>query len=508
VILPALLSPIRRKLLATILLTTVVALLVASGTLLALGLRDYHNGWVKDVFTQMELLSRSSTAALQFDDQKVGGENLSLLSIRPEFQAAAIYDSRGQLFATYSRPGEPRDFPAIPANEGYVIEGRSLVAYKRIIDGNQILGTLYVRTDYKLIANLVDGLGVVATVIAIALLVAMLVSGWLQSYLIDPLISIADIARRVVTQRDFSLRAPKLSDDEVGALADAFNEMLSEIQVRTQELEASNRTLEGEVAERRRAEDEVRVLNRQLDARVQARTAELQVANAELEAFCYSVSHDLRAPLRSIDGFSNALVSELGSGLSVTANRYLGKIRSSTQRMGQLIEDLLNLSRLSRADLDLGVLDLSAMAQEVVNGLRMTSSDREVDVSIWGGMKARGDARLILVVLENLLGNAWKFTGRTEHPRIEVGTVQESGRSIYFVRDNGAGFDMAYADKLFGVFQRLHRENEFPGTGVGLATVQRIISRHGGRVWAQSTPGEGAAFFFTLPDAGEAAQAA
>jgi light-regulated signal transduction histidine kinase (bacteriophytochrome) len=330
----------------------------------------------------------------------------------------------------------------------------------------------------------------------------MLISGWLQSFLINPILAIADVAREVVTKRDFSLRARKMSNDEIGALAEAFNSMLEEIESRTDELETSNKVLEKEVSERRKAEEEIRRLNQDLDIRVQKRTAELEAANKELESFSYSVSHDLRTPLRAIDGFSRVLADDLGDNLSENAKLYIGKVRDSTQRMGQLIEDLLNLSKLSRTDLRPNPLDLSVIAQEVVDNLRQSSSDREVDVSIWDDMKATGDARLIRVVFENLLGNAWKFTSKTGNPRIEIGTIQEENKSIYFVRDNGAGFDMDYADKLFRVFQRLHGQSEFPGTGVGLATVQRIIHRHGGRIWANSTPGKGAAFFFTLTDSG------
>lgn len=502
------LSSIRSKLLATIMVTTAVALLVASGAMLALDLREYHKTWIKDIFTQMELLGRTSAAALQFEDTKVGQETLSLLSIRPEFQSAALYDSRGKPFATYFRKGLTLDIPKIPDNEGFRIDGRTITAFKRIVENNQILGTVYVRADYALIANLIKGVGIVAMVITIALLAAIIVSRWLQSYLVNPILSIAGVAREVVTQKDYSLRVNKLSNDEVGTLADAFNAMLSEIQCRTDELETSNQVLEKEVAERRRAEEEIRRLNIELDTRVQERTAELEIANTELESFCYSVSHDLRAPLRSIDGFSHALVDELGNNLSENSRRYLGKIHNSTKRMGQLIEDLLNLSRLSKAALKLVPLDLGSMAQEIISGLQQSSPDRNVDVSIWDGMKAVGDSRLMLVVLENLLGNAWKFTGRTEKPKIEIGVIEEEGKSIYFVRDNGAGFDMAYADKLFGVFQRLHGQNEYQGTGVGLATVQRIILRHGGRIWATAVPGKGAVFYFTLADSGVVFQAA
>ena len=495
-----LMSSIRLKLLGTILATTAIALVVAGAAMLVLNLRDYHGAAVRDIQTQLALLGRASAPALQFGDPVVAAENLGLLDIRPNFQAAALYDARGQLFASYVRRGHRADFPRFPGNEGVWVESGTMAAFHRVIADDQILGTVYARMQYRLHERLLEGLGVVTLIVAMALVVAVFVSGWLQSFLIGPILAIAATARDVVMRRDYSLRAEKMSDDEVGTLVDSFNAMLAEIEARASELERSNQDLQNEVAERSRVEKEVWRLNRELDSRVKERTKQLESANAELESFAYSVSHDLRAPLRSIDGYSEALTEELGDALPDEAARYLEKIRSSTQRMGQLIEDLLNLSRLSRADLRPVPLDLSAMARQVVDVLRQRTPDREVEVNIWEDIKAVGDPRLVRIVMENLLDNAWKFTTGVERPAIEVGTMQEEGRSVYFVRDNGVGFDMAYSNKLFGVFQRLHGQNEFPGTGIGLATVQRVVQRHGGRIWVNAAPGKGAVFFFTLSD--------
>lgn len=225
---------------------------------------------------------------------------------------------------------------------------------------------------------------------------------------------------------------------------------------------------------------------------------QLLAVNKELEAFSYSVSHDLRAPLRSLDGFSQALLEDYAKILDETGKDYLNRVRAASQRMGQLIDDMLNLARVTRAEMRREVVNLSQMARAVAAELRKTQPERRVEFYIAEGIVANGDARLLRVVMDNLLGNAWKYTGKHPTATIEFSMTQNDGRQIYFVRDDGAGFDMKYAEKLFGAFQRLHAMTDFSGTGIGLATVQRIIHRHGGRVWAESNVEQGTIFYFTL----------
>ena len=253
-----------------------------------------------------------------------------------------------------------------------------------------------------------------------------------------------------------------------------------------------------DVTELKRAERAVRQLNSELETRVRERTAQLEAANKELEAFAYSVSHDLRAPLRGIDGWSLALVEDYAHQLEPRAIEYLDRVRSETQRMGHLIDDLLQLSRITRAQMHRDAVDLSRAAESVAARLREAHPQRQLEFSIQPGLTAFGDSRLLEIALTNLLHNAVKFTGPRAQARIEFEIVEREGATAFRVRDNGVGFDMAYAGTLFGAFQRLHNDSEFPGTGIGLATVQRVIHRHGGRVWAEAEPGRGASFYFTL----------
>jgi PAS domain S-box-containing protein len=253
-----------------------------------------------------------------------------------------------------------------------------------------------------------------------------------------------------------------------------------------------------DITERKEAEEKIKILNSELEDRVKVRTLDLENSNKELEAFSYSVSHDLRAPLRGIDGWSQALLEDYYDKLDDKGRLYLGRVRRESQRMGELIDDLLNLSRVNRSQMKKGDVEISKIAKNIVDRLLESHTGKQYQFSIQPGLMVHGDAQMLEIALVNLFGNAFKFTGKTALPKIEFGMLPINGVSTYYLKDNGVGFDMEHAKKLFGAFQRMHKQADFPGSGIGLAIVQRIISRHGGKIWAESKIGEGAAFYFTL----------
>ena len=402
--------------------------------------------------------------------------------------SASIYTTSGSLFASWVR--EPGSGPPPPPQtrtgpvEEYAFGTNELVLVRAIEFQGKRIGTVRIRSDLREVnERLLRYTRIVATVLLVSLLGAFLFSSILQKATALPIAQLVETARIVSREKKYSIRAPATSNaDEITVLIEAFNEMLGQIQTRDTALQ--------------RARDE-------LELRVVRRTAQLEAVNKELESFTYSVAHDLRAPLRHIQGFANALTEDCAQVIDAAAREYLNRIIDSTRRMDQLINDLLGLAQVGRQELHFRATDLNALVEGVVRDLAIETQGRNIEWCLGDLPVVECDPGLIKVVFYNLFSNAVKYTRPRNPAVIECGQITVTGERVIFIRDNGVGFNMKYAHKLFGVFERLHRQEDFEGTGVGLAIVQRIIHKHGGRIWAEAAIDQGATFFFTLNAPGQ-----
>jgi signal transduction histidine kinase len=479
-------TTITRKLMTAIMGTSIAVLALTCAVFVTYEYITFRKTVVQSLTVRAQIIAANSTAALAFENEADANEVLSVLSRDPRMVAACIYDKDGRVFARYPADAPAAAFPTAPESQGYRFGEQEVVAFQPVVHDERRLGTVYLKSDltamterFRLYALLVF------SVIATSIVVAFALSTWLQKRISKPILDLANTARRVAEQQDYSLRARRPGDNEIGLLSDSFNNMLGQIQQRDASL--------------RKKEEEIGKLNAELEQRVLQRTNQLEAANKDLEAFSYSVSHDLRAPLRAIDGFSRILLEDYSNKLDEDGNRVLEVVRQNAQKMSQLIDDLLAFSRLGRKAVELSPLDMTGLARSVFAELNPSDSERLPQLKIRDIPPAQGDRALVRQVFVNLLSNAAKYSRIKDAPVIEIGGGTDNGHNIYYVKDNGAGFDMKYANKLFGVFQRLHGPEEFEGTGVGLAIVQRIIHRHGGRVWAEGQVNQGATFYFSLP---------
>ena len=490
---------IKQRLIGSMLLTSGVVLAITLGTFFIYELVTFRQELLSDLSRLARVMAANSATALAFDNREDAEAVLSALAADSDLAAAAIYNRQGAILASYRTQSDV----AIPARAepdgSRISSGRLTVNEPVVRGGNERLGTLYLQSD---LSALYDRLTVYATLMAAVLVagtgVAVVLASRLQGYISRPVFALVETAATVAERGDYSVRARWFADDELGRLTDGFNNMLARIQGQDETLRAREQHLKREVADRTRAEAEVMSLNTELEHRVEQRTRALEAANKELEAFSYSVSHDLRAPLRAITGFSRVLLDDYIGELSPEAAGYLRRVAGGADRMGQLIDDLLEFARLGRASLTRRRMDPTPLARQVVAELTEGRTDLPA-IALASLPECDADAALLKQVYVNLVSNALKFTRHRHDARIEIGaTTAADGAVVYHVKDNGAGFDMKYASKLFGVFQRLHRAEDYEGTGVGLAIVQRVIARHGGRVWAEAALDQGARFYFTI----------
>ena len=509
------LPSIRQKLVAVVLLATLAALMVSIGALIAYDLRAYHRALLGDMSTQAELLGRMTSAALTFDDQRLAKENLAALRIRPTVRAAAIYNANGALFGTYVAQGEKPAFEPKPGT-GTRIEGNDLILYKPIVENGETLGTVYLRSEYTLLSRALDYLVVALGVIALALLIAYLLTRRLGSFLTAPVTSITEIAREVVATRDYSQRAKRISDDEAGELVDSFNAMLTEIESRTRALEESNLAIAREAEERARAQQEVMRLNEELEQRVHERTVQLELTNNELgiameaaksanaakSAFLSSMSHELRTPLNAILGFAQILTSDSLPTTLAQKKEFANHVLKSGRHLLTLINEILDLAKVESGTVNLSMepVALDDMLAECRGMVEPMGHPRRIRMLFpeATGAVLKADRTRLKQVLLNLLSNAVKYNREMGAVVFDC-TMQGPNRVRLSVQDTGHGLRPEQIAALFQPFNRLGQENGTEeGTGIGLVVTKRLVELMGGTIGVSSSVGVGTVFWIEL----------
>lgn len=477
------LRTISGRLLWVNLLVTGIALLIAVVAFFLYDQYAFRQAIVSNMSAQAQIIGANSVSAITFNDPASAEATLSSLHNFQHVITAGILLPNGTVFAEYERPGATHliSLPQLHAGEKetHVFYNGEVILVRSIEFQRNVIGTVFIRSDLQALTQRLERYAMIASaVFLLCMLAAFFVARAVGRAVAGPVVQLANTAQTVSRDRDYGVRATTAGETgEVALLVEAFNTMLAQI-------EASDSAL-------REAREE-------LEQRVQERTRDLVMANRELEAFSYSVSHDLRGPLETISGFGYLLATGYADRMDQAGRDYVQHMRDACRRMSELIDDLLNLSRVSTTAMHTSKVDLTVLTREAARSRAEKEPDRDVQFIIHECKPAIGDPRLLQIVIENLVHNAWKYTSRQQHARIEFGCHEQNDRVIYFIRDNGAGFDPNQRDRLFRPFQRLHSESQFPGTGVGLATVQRIVQRHGGEIWADAAVNQGATFYFTL----------
>ncbi|MBX3626730.1 MAG: response regulator [Rhizobacter sp.] len=519
-------TSLQTKLVSVVLLTTLVSLVVALAAMIAYDLRSYHQSWVGDMAGQAELLGKSTATALAFDDAKVASDNLSLLRLRPQVRVAAVYDEHGELFALYPATAASASFPTRPDVPGVRIEEREMVVTAPIVDKGEARGSVYLRADYGLHERVIGYSGIALAVLAVAMGVAWAVSLRLQRVVTRPVLAIATTAREVMEQRDYSRRAQKMSDDEVGTLAESFNGMMAEIERRAHENEAALREIAREVNDRRQAQHEVMQLNERLEARVHERTAQLEASNRELaqateaaeranrakSEFISSMSHELRTPLNAILGFGQLLASE---GIALPATKraeFTQHILKAGSHLLSLINEVLDLARIESANLMLSPepVEMAALLKECHTMLEPAAAQRGLHMlmPVDPSLTVVADRTRLKQVMLNLLSNAIKYNRDDGAVVVECASFN-SGTARIVVRDTGPGLRPEQVASLFQPFNRLGQEaGAVEGTGIGLVVTKRLVELMGGRIGVHSTPGVGSEFWIELQRSQDTAAAA
>ncbi|HED15662.1 MAG TPA: HAMP domain-containing protein [Gammaproteobacteria bacterium] len=421
---------------------------------------------------------------LTFGDRNAAIKTLNTLRGLPNLISAALFNKNRELFARYGQPDKilTRDF-----SQRIIFKSDTLHIMHPISDNDRIYGYLYMQLstreqDRKILHSMFVGTILFITIMLFSFLMAIK----LQALISLPILKLTDFAKHVQTSHNFNQRIEKTSNDEIGDLYTQFNQLMKSIE-------------EGQI-QRDQVELKLKEAKSELELRVKYRTRELEIALGELETFSYSVSHDLRSPLRSIDGFSRILLEDYSDCLDDDGKGYLHRVCNATTRMGSIIDDILLLSQISRADLNIVDINLTELCSQILERFHdQKENNRSINVTIQADMHIKADKKLIMLAFENMIGNAWKYTRYQASPTIEISKTETDAAQVIIIKDNGAGFDMQYSNKLFAPLQRLHTDSQFEGTGIGLATVHRVLTKHGGSIRAEGKVDQGACFWLTLP---------
>jgi signal transduction histidine kinase/ActR/RegA family two-component response regulator len=522
---------IRQKLVTIVMSTTLAALVVSVGSVVAYDLRSYQRALLNDLTTQAELVGHMTSVALAFDDARLARENLALLRIRPLVRAAALYDEHGTLFASYVADGEQMPLPAHPGKAGHKREGDDVILFKPVAENGDVLGTVYLRARDQLVVRMRDYFLICLGVTMLALLTAYGLALRLGHSITTPIAAITNIAREVVSRRDYSRRAPRISEDEAAQLVDSFNAMLAEIEGRTLALEGSNREIAREAQERALAQQEVMRLNEGLEQRVLERTAQLELANAELEmaiaearaanqaksAFLSSMSHELRTPLNAILGFAQILASDTLPTSPEQKREFAGHILKSGRHLLTLINEILDLAKVEAGALTLsmepvGLEEILAECRTMImplaaaRGIRVLFPEGSEGACV--GTVVQADRTRLKQVLLNLLSNAVKYNrdgGAVVVACADAGVHAGVRRLRLSVQDTGIGMSTEQLAALFQPFNRLGQENGVQeGSGIGLVVTRRLVELMKGEIGVTSSPGVGSVFWIDLDTAAPA----
>lgn len=473
---------LKTKLLFLTLFTSALGIALVCASLIFVENQNYRQQLESELHVIAGILAEQSAAALVFEDNDQLSSIIASLKRIETIRQACVYNQQGNVMTALTGSGDGQ-CPSINSTleVGFVEDVYRLVMPVTL--DNEVVGQLFLASHLEALRRHIRTFVFVASGIGAVILIALVFLALrLQRIVSEPILSLSQTAERIAQDHDYSIRAPVSGTDELGRLGNTFNEMISTIQTQNRRILESRDNLE-------------RI--------VEARTSELSMANRELEAFSYSVSHDLRQPLRAIEGFGQALEEDCGDQLNETGKDYLRRIRAASVRMAGLIDGLLVLSRVSRQSMENQTVDLSQLLAEIAEELQGISDDVPTEVHIQPGMRVVGDSRMLRVAFQNLLANAWKYSAKEDRRIVEVLSRREGRWVVIEVIDNGVGFDMRYIDKLFVAFNRLHTPSEFGGTGIGLATVYRVVRRHHGEISATSQLGEGASFVMKLPVSGD-----